>query len=66
MRGLNPRIHIFVFREEDVDGPIKSGHDGWREWLIYLYTGYLCRRDSGLALSLLRRMGLNHRRFCGD
>tara|TARA_R110000868_G_scaffold80384_1_gene228374 strand:- start:13700 stop:13831 length:132 start_codon:yes stop_codon:yes gene_type:complete len=28
MRGLDPRIHVFV-AEADVDGRIKSGHDGW-------------------------------------
>jgi len=28
MRGLDPRIHVFAAKE-DVDGRIKSGHDGY-------------------------------------
>jgi hypothetical protein len=27
MRGLGPRIHVFLSRGEDVDGRDKPGHD---------------------------------------
>jgi len=29
MRGLDPRIHAFAV-EEDVDGRVKPGHDGFK------------------------------------
>jgi hypothetical protein len=27
MRGLDPRIHAFSSRQQDVDGRVKPGHD---------------------------------------
>jgi hypothetical protein len=35
MAGLDPAIHVFGLREQDVDARVKPGHDeGWgQEWL---------------------------------
>jgi hypothetical protein len=27
MRGLDPRIHVFLSHQQDVDGRVKPGHD---------------------------------------
>jgi hypothetical protein len=27
MRGLDPRIHVFIGPAQDVDGRVKPGHD---------------------------------------
>jgi hypothetical protein len=45
MRGLGPRIHVFVYGIEGVDGRVKPGHDVVKNW----HRGIKRRREQAFA-----------------